>query len=148
MSASSKLYLFIAINCWPAHQVGSSHNKLIPSLSLLERSSCVHSCHILSLLLLFWKNESRLMPSVSLCVCESPLTTSKWLNQSLWNLVCISRHLSPSQRCTYYIPPISLCLYMYTLWLLGNGSVKTLLRQRICPRVVLNVMRKIPPSYK
>jgi hypothetical protein len=35
----------------------------------------------------------------SLC-CVSvhpPLSTSEWLNQSLWNLVCISRHLSPSQ---------------------------------------------------
>jgi hypothetical protein len=35
-----------------------------------------------------------------LCLCESPLSTFECLNQSLWNLVCISRHLSPSQWCT------------------------------------------------
>jgi hypothetical protein len=32
-------------------------------------------------------------------VPPSPLTF-EWRNQSLWNLVCVSWHLSPSQRRT------------------------------------------------
>jgi hypothetical protein len=34
------------------------------------------------------------------CVCIPPLLTFECLDQSLWNLVRISRHLSPSQRPT------------------------------------------------
>jgi hypothetical protein len=59
----------------------------------------------LSLLSLFWKNKSRHMRSlrclcVSLCfcVCVSPLLTFECLNQSLWNMVSILWHLSPSKR--------------------------------------------------
>jgi hypothetical protein len=49
-----------------------------------------------------------------LCVCVSPLSTFEWLNQSLWNLVCISWHLSQSQRDTFINPSHqSVCLYMY-----------------------------------
>jgi hypothetical protein len=33
-------------------------------------------------------------------LCISTLSNFKCLNQSLWNLVCITRHLSPSQRRT------------------------------------------------
>jgi hypothetical protein len=48
---------------------------------------------------LILKNESRLMRSpCCLCVCESPLLTIKCRNQSLWNLECISWHLSATQR--------------------------------------------------
>jgi hypothetical protein len=64
-------------------------------------------------------------------------STSECLNQSLWNLVSVT--------ATSYIPPISLCLYVYpsyrcyaTAWknvslvsLLGNGLVNTFPRQRI-----------------
>jgi hypothetical protein len=39
---------------------------------------------------------------VCVCVyvsaCVSPLLTFEWLNKYLWNLVCISWHLTPSQR--------------------------------------------------
>jgi hypothetical protein len=79
-----------------------------------------------------------------LCV-DALKSTSECLNQSSPNLVCISWHLSPSQRHTSYIPPISLCLYMCPsyrcqakarlnvslLSALGNGSVNMFLRQGI-----------------
>jgi hypothetical protein len=64
-------------------------------------------CHFFfSLLSLLLKNKSRFVRSpcclcvpVSTCVC--PLTTFECLNHSLWNLVCISWHLSPSEWRTY-----------------------------------------------
>jgi hypothetical protein len=62
----------------------------------------------------FEKNNSRLMRSPCfLCLCVSLPLTFEWLNQSLWNLVCISCHLSPSQR--YFITPShqSVRLYAY-----------------------------------
>jgi hypothetical protein len=39
-----------------------------------------------------------------------PVLTFECVNQSLWNLVCISWHLSPSRRRTSQIPPNSLCV--------------------------------------
>jgi hypothetical protein len=36
--------------------------------------------------------------------------TFECLDQSLWNLVCISWHVGPPQRRTSQIPPISLCV--------------------------------------
>jgi hypothetical protein len=43
-------------------------------------------------------SKSRLMPSQCCqCVCEATLLTFECLNQSLWNLVCISWHMSPPQ---------------------------------------------------
>jgi hypothetical protein len=88
---------------------------------------------IFSLLSLIWKNKIRLMRSrCCLCVClwtPPPLLTFECLNQSLWNLVRTSRHLSPSQRPNQKNPPISLCVCTcIPLSLLGNGSVKTLPR--------------------
>jgi hypothetical protein len=46
-------------------------------------------------------------------------------------LVCISWHLSPSQRHTSYFRPIGLAACVTLLSLLGNSSVNTLPRQRI-----------------
>jgi hypothetical protein len=61
-----------------------------------------------------------------------PLSTFECLNHSIWNLVCISWHLSPSQWRTSYIPPISQCIRIFIpLSLLGNGLTKTLPRQRV-----------------
>jgi hypothetical protein len=87
----------------------------------------------LSLISLFWKNRSRIMRSPYCpCVCASPLLTFECLNQSLWNLILISWHLSPSQRSTSWIPPISLCVCMcIPLSLLDKGYVKSSPRQRI-----------------
>jgi hypothetical protein len=49
----------------------------------------------------FDKKTSRLMKSsCCLYVCVSPLANFKFLNQSLWNFVYLSWHLSPSQRRT------------------------------------------------
>jgi hypothetical protein len=49
--------------------------------------------------------------SVSVCVCVLPASTFECLNQSLCYLVCVSWHLSPSQRRTSKSPPISLYAY-------------------------------------
>jgi hypothetical protein len=71
---------------------------------------------VFSILSFLEKNKSRPMRSpccLCLYVCESPLVNFECLNQSLSNLVRTSRHLSPSQRRTSYIPLISLCLYVY-----------------------------------
>jgi hypothetical protein len=52
--------------------------------------------------------------SVSVCVRVSPLLTSECLTQSLWNLVHISRHLSPSHRHNLKNPSHqSVCRYVY-----------------------------------
>jgi hypothetical protein len=58
-------------------------------------------------------------PKVGLCDPQSvcvpvypPLSTIECLNQSPLNLWCISWQLSPSQRRTSWIPPISLCARM------------------------------------
>jgi hypothetical protein len=60
---------------------------------------------IFSLLFLFWK--SRLMRSpCCLCVCF-PQTAFECLNRYLWNLVCMSCQLRPSQGPTLQIPPIT-----------------------------------------
>jgi hypothetical protein len=68
--------------------------------------------------------------SCCLCVSGSPLSTFESLIQSLWNLVCISRHLSPSQWHTWRIPPNSLCVCMcIPLSFLGNGSVNMVSQQ-------------------
>jgi hypothetical protein len=45
--------------------------------------------------------------------CEYPLLTLEFLNQSIWNLVCISWHMNPSQRRTTQIPLISLYVPKY-----------------------------------
>jgi hypothetical protein len=68
--------------------------------------------------------------------CVSSLSTFEYLKQSLWNFVCISWHLNPSQRFASQILPISLCLCLYPLSLLGNGSVNTFPRQRIQEKIV------------
>jgi hypothetical protein len=67
-----------------------------------------------------------------LSVSTNPfLLTSECLNQPLWNSVCISCHLRPSQRRTSYISPINLCVCVSLLSLLGNGTVNKFSRQRI-----------------
>jgi hypothetical protein len=66
----------------------------------------IGSSFIFSQLSLVWKNESRLMRSLCCVSVNSSLWAFKCLNQSLWNSVCISWHLSQSQR----LAPISLCV--------------------------------------
>jgi hypothetical protein len=61
------------------------------------------------------------------CVSMNPPSplTFECLNQSLWNVICISWHLSPFQRCTSLIPPFSLCVICVSpLLLLGKGSIQ------------------------
>jgi hypothetical protein len=94
--------------------------------------------YLFSLHPLFWKYNSTLMRSpCCLCVCVSPPSTFKCSSQSSLNLVCMSWHLSPSQRrASCYLP--SLCVCRCTPPILGrkrlvlsNGSVYTIPRQRI-----------------
>jgi hypothetical protein len=70
-----------------------------------------------SLLFLFWQNKSRLKRSpcfLCVCMCTPLSSVLEYLNQSLWNLVCVSWHPSPSQRHMSQIPPTSLCVCMCT----------------------------------
>jgi hypothetical protein len=69
------------------------------------------------------------------------LLTSELMNQSLWNLVCISWHLSPSPRCTPITLRVCMCIRSIVArqWLCRKylpsvtrqGQVKTLPRQKI-----------------
>jgi hypothetical protein len=77
-----------------------------PVFQALFHSHAYAECHghmviiLFSLLSLFWRNGSRCMRSpCCLCVCI-PLTAFECLHQSMWNLVCIWWHLSPSERPT------------------------------------------------
>jgi hypothetical protein len=82
----------------------------------------------------FKKKESRLKnkssSSCCLTVCVLP-----YQHRNVWtNLLKLAMHImapETSQRPASYISPLSLCLYMYTLSLLGNSLVKTLPRQWI-----------------
>jgi hypothetical protein len=61
---------------------------------------------------------------VCVSVYPPPQITFECLNQSLWNLVCISWQLSPSQRRTSKIPFINQCVCVTLLLLQSYGSVK------------------------
>jgi hypothetical protein len=96
-----------------------------PPLSVWYHYYKCFTVSVLSLLTSLWKNKLGLWYHVAVCVCVSPHLTSECLNKSIWNLVRISRHLSPSQRSNQINPPISLSVRVS---LLGNGSVETLQR--------------------
>jgi hypothetical protein len=55
---------------------------------------------IISLVSLFLKSKKQVyeITILSVSVYPPPPLTFEWLSQSLWNFVCISRRLSPSQR--------------------------------------------------
>jgi hypothetical protein len=53
----------------------------------------------------FENNKSRLMRSPC-CLCTPLSLTVKFLNQSLWNSVCLSWHLRPTQWSTSWNPPV------------------------------------------
>jgi hypothetical protein len=75
---------------------------------------------LFSILSLFWKNKNTLIRSpFCLRVCVSPLLTFECLNQSLWNLVRISRYLSSSQRHNFKNPSVIPALQ--TLRFLGQN---------------------------
>jgi hypothetical protein len=101
-----------------AAQMVSRPMMFIPSFikigSGIRKTNRQHGDRISLLLFFFFQNkESRLKVKVGLwdhfAVCVSPLSTFKCLEQSLWNLVCISWHLSTSQRrasvCVYICIP-------------------------------------------
>jgi hypothetical protein len=61
----------------------------------------------------FEKVKVELCDLHSVCVfVYSPVSAFECLNQSLWNLVCITWHLRHVQWRTLYIPPILLCVCM------------------------------------
>jgi hypothetical protein len=65
--------------------------------------------------------------AISFLFVYPSLLTFECLNQFLWNLVCISWHLNPSQQNTSKFPLISLRVHMcIPLLLLANGSAKML----------------------
>lgn len=72
--------------------------KMLNQNSFLKHVLCIHS-----IAFLVWRNIIGLMRSSSCCaqqyacICILPPTTSEHLKCSLWNLVCISCHLRPSQ---------------------------------------------------
>jgi hypothetical protein len=78
----------------------------------------------------------------AVCLCSPPPSTFEWLNQSSWNLACTV--MAPVPILTsYFINPsrqfvsVSLQSLLSNGWveipltLVGNGSVRTLPRQRI-----------------
>jgi hypothetical protein len=70
-------------------------------------------CHLLIFSLIPYFLKVGLCELHPVCVSLYPHPiTFKCLNQSLWNLVFISWQLSPSQRRTSQVPPISLRVYM------------------------------------
>jgi hypothetical protein len=88
--------------------------------------------YLFSLLSLFWKNKSRRMRSpCCLCVCvSSPINC--WMPETIF--VKLGMYImAPEPIWTaFFINPShqSVCLYVYPLSLLGDGSVRTLPRQR------------------
>jgi hypothetical protein len=60
------------------------------------------------------------------------LPTSECMNPSLWNLLCVSWHLSPSQWCTSWIShnSLSVCMWIPLSWL-GNCLIQLFMRQWI-----------------
>jgi hypothetical protein len=91
--------------------VKSSSNKNSPCVCGFPKSLHLifHSCFSFVHAFLAYSLKIRMC---ELCVSASPLLTFEFRNQFLWNLVRITWHLSPSQRRTSLIPPISLCVYM------------------------------------
>jgi hypothetical protein len=76
-----------------------------------------------SLLFLFWKNEGRLMQSsCCLCIRHINLRMPEPIIMKLGIYIMTPEPISTA----YFINPShqSVCLYMYPLSLLGNGSVK------------------------
>jgi hypothetical protein len=61
----------------------------------------------------YFKKTRKYAYAISLLSVNHFPSILEWMDPSLWNLVCISRHLSPSQRRTSWFPPISLFLYVY-----------------------------------
>jgi hypothetical protein len=86
---------------------------------------------IVTLFSLFWEYISRHMGSqYYLFVCVSLTITFLMLNKPLWNLVCISWHLSHLNDYFINPPQQPVCLSVSPLSLLGNDSMKALLRQQ------------------
>jgi hypothetical protein len=82
-------------------------------LPTVPNHCCISSLNwvfLFSLLPLFWKNRVGLWDHVvCVCVC-GPLLTYECLNQSVLNLVRISRHLNPSQRPKKSLPSVCVSL--------------------------------------
>jgi hypothetical protein len=96
---SLPFYLYICIAFYVATYFGTHKDTEV------EKTCSLHWTRVPpnvddSLPSLFWNTSSLTLLSVcTLCVSPSQ-PTFEWLNQSLWNLVCISWQLNPSQRRT------------------------------------------------
>jgi hypothetical protein len=77
--------------------------SLMFHLGALLFNSLINVIHFpfISIYFLFWKSKSRFMWShCCLCLCTPLSQFFDTLSQFLWNLLCISWHLSPSQWLT------------------------------------------------
>jgi hypothetical protein len=85
---------------------------------------------LFSILSLFLKTESRLMRSTC-CLCIPPIHF--WMPEPVFMKLGLYIYHGTWAHFNGGLPKSlpSLCMYVYTLSLLGNGSVKTLPRQRI-----------------
>jgi hypothetical protein len=57
-------------------------------------------CDIQPVLLILKKRIRLMLSPCCTCVCVTSSPTFEYLNQSLWNLMCITWHMSPSPRRT------------------------------------------------
>jgi hypothetical protein len=71
---------------------GDEHNYKAPQYVMVSYYLAHFPC--------FDKIKAGLWDHLAVCVSLCPPSIFECLNQSLWNLVRISWHLSPSQRCT------------------------------------------------
>jgi hypothetical protein len=85
-----------------------------------------------------WKHHAACMS------VNPPLSTFECLNQSLWNLVCLSWHLSSSNSILHkYLPSVCVFVCVSLLPLLDKGSVQRIplfiARQRLSKHVTMEM---------
>jgi hypothetical protein len=112
-----------------------------PTWTLLGSNSCLCTSMPKSI----WNCVTAHCPKVGLCdlhaVCESPINF--WKPEPIFMKFGISWHLRQSQRRTSWIPPISLCVCVSLLSLLGKGLVKC-----ISPFIARKRLGKQVPAAK
>jgi hypothetical protein len=76
-------------------------SRCLPTKRVIHRHTHRQQRDLISILCFFRVRKVGLWDDLAFCMCiHCPLTTFECLNQYLWDSVCISWHLSPSQRRT------------------------------------------------